>query len=927
MKSKVPISVLTLLLCVFIYSASFAQTTANKSELQRIADRETADFNNRNAEAIRLAAERNIPLIIETPERRYAELQYFNESGVPQYYITDNANAAKTISTDQVYAGGSAGLSLTGSGITARQWDGGAVRTSHQELTGRAVMGDGATTLNFHSTHVAGTLIASGVQASAKGMAPAAQLRAFDWNNDAAEMATEASNGALFSNHSYGYIRGWYYNGSTWTWYGNTIYSTQEDYLFGFYDAQAQSWDNIAYNAPYYLICKSAGNDRDEGPTGGAYPKDGPYDCIAHAGIAKNVLTVGAVNDITTGYTGPSSVVMSPFSSWGPADDGRIKPDIVTNGVTLYSTDKDNNADYTTLSGTSMASPSAAGSLALLQQHWNNLNPGTYMRASTLKGLVIHTADEAGAADGPDYEFGWGLMNTKNAALKISEDQTWNAIDEVTLVNGGVYTRNLISDGTQPLKVTICWTDPAGTPVTAQLDPLNPMLVNNLNLKITQSAVTFYPWKLDRNNPTLAATNNSVNNVDNVEVVYIAATVAGEYTVTVDHSGSLSGGLQVFSIIISGATEGSGGGGGGGGGTAPVCTSPVSPVNGATNVSIGTDLTWAAADSATGYLLYFGTNNPPTNLANGTDLGNTTTYSPTNSLAYNQVYYWKIVPYNAYGQATGCAIWSFTTESSNYITLPYSESFETGFGQWAQATYDDFDWTRMSGSTPTSKTGPNKAHNGSYYIYTEASSPRVPGDDAFLEATFNFTGISTPEISLWYHMYGNQMGSLHVDAFYAGIWTTLWSISGQQQTSISAKFKNKIVSLASYANLNGVTLRIRGVCGSGERSDIAVDLVEVRQQSTRGPKSGEYDYIAEPVELLEDNVQVYGYNRDVVIQSLDGSGLTGELSVYNTMGQRLGYQQLKGSHSYQAGFSLKPGIYIVRFENRELQVSRKVMIF
>ena len=99
-------------------------------------------------------------------------------------------------------------------------------------------------------------------------------------------------------------------------------------------------------------------------------------------------------------------------------------------------------------------------------------------------------------------------MNTKNAALKISEDQTANVIDELVLNNGATYTRQIQTDGTQPLKVTICWTDPAGTPVSAQLDPLNPMLINDLDLRITNGS-TYYPWKLDRNNPTAAATQNS----------------------------------------------------------------------------------------------------------------------------------------------------------------------------------------------------------------------------------------------------------------------------------------------------------------------------------------------------------------------------------------------------------------------------------
>ena len=66
------------------------------------------------------------------------------------YYQTDNATAAATISTDQVYSGGSAGLNLDGSGITVREWDGGAVRLTHQEYGGRVVMGDGASTTHYH---------------------------------------------------------------------------------------------------------------------------------------------------------------------------------------------------------------------------------------------------------------------------------------------------------------------------------------------------------------------------------------------------------------------------------------------------------------------------------------------------------------------------------------------------------------------------------------------------------------------------------------------------------------------------------------------------------------------------------------------------------------------------------------------------------
>jgi hypothetical protein len=113
----------------------------------------------------------------------------------------------------------------------------------------------------------------------------------------------------------------------------------------------------------------------------------------------------------------------------------------------------------------------------------------------------------------------------------------------------------LTSDGTEDIKVTVCWTDVPGQPVSPQLDPLNPMLVNNLDLKVTSEGNTYFPWKLNRNSTSAAATNNTENNVDNVEVVYIENPSAGEYFVTIDYDGVLTGGSQAFAIIVSGVTN------------------------------------------------------------------------------------------------------------------------------------------------------------------------------------------------------------------------------------------------------------------------------------------------------------------------------------------------------------------------------------
>ncbi|NOX85631.1 MAG: S8 family serine peptidase, partial [Chlorobi bacterium] len=548
-----------------------SQVTTNVEALKYIYQVKTQQWQQQREKVEQFSKTHNMPVRTDSGGVTM-EMQYIDKYGMPQSYMTENLNAAKTISTDKVQPGGGSGLSLDGSGMTVYEWDAGAVLSTHQEFGSRVSMGDTVTVSHYHSTHVGGTMIASGVDANAKGMAPAANLKSFDWNSDYGEMAWEAAKGALVSNHSYGFSRGWTYSSyyGAWFWYGTTAVSTTEDYLFGFYDDGPRDLDEIAYYAPYYLIVKSAGNDRNDNHTGGHYvydpglgawvwstayrDPDGDYDCIGTNGIAKNIVAVGSVEDIPGGYSQPSDVIIAGYSSWGPADDGRVKPDIVANGQSLYSTDNDYNSDYISLSGTSMAAPTVTASMLLLQQHYHNLF-GRYMRASTLKALVVHTADEAGSNNGPDYMFGWGLMNTKSAADKITENQTTDVISEHVLVDGGSYSRDITTTGTNPVKVTVVWTDPPGAIPADAVDPPDVILVNDLDLRVVNNttSTTYYPWKLDKTNPANAATNTTENNVDNVEVVYIDNPTSGTtYTITVDHDGTLSGGRQVFSIIISG---------------------------------------------------------------------------------------------------------------------------------------------------------------------------------------------------------------------------------------------------------------------------------------------------------------------------------------------------------------------------------------
>jgi len=186
-----------------------------------------------------------------------------------------------------------------------------------------------------------------------------------------------------------------------------------------------------------------------------------------------------------------------------------------------------------------------------------DLFPGQAMRSSTLKGLILHTADDRGNP-GPDYQYGWGLMNTRAAADHI-KDYSAGAVNKM-MVEERLTTADSSDSygfeygGSGAVRVTICWTDPPGS-ATDGLDDSSLKLVNDLDLRVVDpGGVTNYPYVLDPANAMNAATTGD-NFRDNVEQVYIASPGAGTYTANVTHKSSLTDGEQWYSLLISGGTN------------------------------------------------------------------------------------------------------------------------------------------------------------------------------------------------------------------------------------------------------------------------------------------------------------------------------------------------------------------------------------
>ena len=383
--------------------------------------------------------------------------------GKPIYISIDNDEAGKATKTNTIMPGGELGLNLDGANMTVGVWDGGPAQSSHPEFMDASNTNsritvidnstvDGDSGFSSHGTHVTGTIAAKGVNASAKGMAINVNVRSYNWTNDNSEIVLAINNPTtpiILSNHSYGVLID---DGSG----GGPI----DSWIMGAYTSDARDVDEIIHNNPHYLLVASAGNGGNTFYSGGLF---NGFDKLTTDKNAKNSLLIANANPTLAPFTNEIvSLTINSSSSQGPTDDLRIKPDIAADGTNLLSTVPTNN--YAVFSGTSMSAPNTTGTLVLLQQYYNQLN-AQYMLASTLRGLVCHTALDD-SSTGPDPIFGWGFLDAKASAELIADDASNDAlIDELSLTNGETYTYTFSAEAGTALKATICWTDLPGAAV------------------------------------------------------------------------------------------------------------------------------------------------------------------------------------------------------------------------------------------------------------------------------------------------------------------------------------------------------------------------------------------------------------------------------------------------------------------------------
>ena len=410
----------------------------------------------------------------------------------------------------------------------------------------------GDDTVQEHSTHVGGIIGGSGANSAAqggnalqwRGMAPNVDLISYGtgWTGgvifyadvgdiEADFAAAQNSRGADLANASVGsnLYKNYLTDPARCTWMGN--YGASDVVI----DQMIRGGNSTVGIGDKYITVWAAGNERNSTSS-----CSDTYNSIAPPGAAKNPIHVGAINT--------NNNTMTTFSSWGPTDDGRIKPTVVSGGcqsngdLGITSTDNNPVNAYRVMCGTSMSSPSVTGSVALMLQAYRQVyNTTGNFWPSSAKALLIQTATDLGNP-GPDYQNGFGRVNIQAAVDLINRKGLYQS--SITHA-GWKYFSVVVASGASPLRVSLAWDDREAT-LNA-----NPTLINNLDLElVAPSGTVWRPWILNAASPANNATRGT-DNRNNQEQVEVPTPEVGTWLVKVRGT-NVPQGPQDFSLACEG---------------------------------------------------------------------------------------------------------------------------------------------------------------------------------------------------------------------------------------------------------------------------------------------------------------------------------------------------------------------------------------
>ncbi len=277
---------------------------------------------------------------------------------------------------------------------------------------------------------------------------------------------------------------------------------------------------------------------------------------------------------------------------------------------------------------------------------------------------------------------------------------------------------------------------------------------------------------------------------------------------------------------------------------------------------------------------------------------------------------------------TGSATVGTNSGGCTSANLPHTQSFESGLGNWSQATNDQMDWTLLSGSTPTASTGPDNAANGSFYAYTESTG--FTNKKAYLlSPCLNIAGINTFQVSFNYHMYGSQMGTLRFQfSLNNGTsWSTVWTKQNNQNNSWKSQSLN-------FTNNGGSSIQFRmfGTTG-GDRSDMAIDNFSAVQTGnlTNGDPGETSIVLNLDVKAVDISLSPNPVEDELTVSFFSSTGQSSKIMLSDQMGRTIQTKNMEateGNNYIQLDVAgLPTGLYFLTVEEgQNRRVERFVVL-